>query len=128
MTKLAAIPLLLGATLALGACQSTQQSIQNKEDLLAAAGFVAQPANSPDRLAAMKALPPHKFVQQTTGSTIVWVYADPTICNCVYFGNQTAWGNYRAMVFAKRLANEQQMTAFMNQNAFDFGPWGPGIW
>jgi hypothetical protein len=122
MSRLSLGPILTVALL-LSACQSTSQSVQSKEDLLAAAGFTIKPANTPARLTAMKKLPPHKFVQQTNGGNVTWVYADPTICQCVYFGDQTAWSNYRAMVFAKQLANEQQMTAIMNQNAFDFGPW-----
>jgi hypothetical protein len=117
--------LTLGAIgLTLAACQTPQEAVQQKEDLLAAAGFTLQPANSPKRIAAMTKLPPNKFVRQT----LVYVYADPAGCQCVYFGNQTAWSNYRASVFAKQLANEQQMTAMMNQDAFDFGPWGPGFW
>ncbi|MCB8819939.1 hypothetical protein [Microvirga rosea] len=119
----------LGAiSLALAACQTQQQANQNKENLLAAAGFTLQPANSPARIAAMKKLPPNRFVRQTSGGTVVYVYADPAGCQCVYFGDQTAWSSYRAAVFAKQLADEQQMTAMMNQNAFDFGPWGPGFW
>ena len=114
--------------LALAGCQSTAQTVQNKEDLLAAAGFTAQPANTPQRVAAMKKLPPNKFVQQTNGSQIVYVYADPVVCQCVYFGNQASYAQYRQMVFAKNLADERQMTAMMNQNAFDFGPWGPAFY
>jgi hypothetical protein len=116
------VPLLAGV-LALSACQSPQQAVEGKEDLLAAAGFAIKPANTPARLAAMKKLPAHKFVQQANGTNVVWLYADPTVCQCVYFGDQTAWSNYHAMVFAKQIANEQQMTAVMNQNSFDFGPW-----
>ena len=115
--------IILATALLVSGCQSAQQAVQSKEDLLAAAGFTIHPANTPARLAAMRKLPPHEFVQQTKGGNVVWVYADPTICQCVYFGDQAAWSNYRAMVFAKQLANEQQMTAVMNQNAFDFGPW-----
>jgi hypothetical protein len=122
-----------GAFVALGlflsACQSTTASISNKEDMLAAAGFTLQPANTPQRLAALKSLPPHKFVQQTTNNKVVYVYGDPSICKCVYFGSQQAYGTYRAMVFQQKIADEQQMTAAMQrQAAFDFGPWGPGIW
>jgi hypothetical protein len=123
MLRFPCLGMLLATGLLLSACQSPQQAVQAKEDLLSAAGFTIKPANSPERLAAMKKLPPHKFVQQTSGTNVVWLYADPTGCLCVYFGDQTAWANYRAMVFAKRIADEQKMTAIMNQNAFDFGPW-----
>jgi hypothetical protein len=124
MTNHVVAGLVISFGLALAACQTPQQAVQQKENLLAAAGFTLQPANSPGRIAAMKKLPPNKFVRQTSGGAVVYVYADPAGCQCVYFGNQTAWSNYRASVFAKQLADEQQMTAMMNQDAFDFGPWG----
>ncbi len=37
-----------------------------------------------------------------------------------------AYDRYRQDVFAKSIANEQQMTAQMN--SMDWGPWGPGWW
>jgi hypothetical protein len=110
--------------LALAGCQSMPQAVQQKEDLLSAAGFTPQPANTPQRLAAMKKLPPNKFVQQTNNSQMVYVYADPIVCQCVYFGNQAAYAQYRQMVFQQKLADERQMTAVMAQDSFDFGPWG----
>src|SRR4051794_7012493 len=79
--------LTLGAiSMALSACQTPQQAVQSKENLLAAPGFTLKPANSPERIAAMKKLPPNKFVQQTSGGTVVYVYADPAGCQCMYFG------------------------------------------
>ncbi len=109
--------------LVLAGCQSTPQAVQQKEDLLSAAGFTPQPANTSQRLAVMKKLPPNKFVQQTKNSQMVYVYADPVVCQCVYFGNQAAYAQYRQMVFQQKLADERQMTAAMAQDSFDFSPW-----
>ncbi len=129
MSKLKFAICLLAAASLTSACQSPAALIQGKEDMLAAAGFTLQPANTPARLAALKSLPPHKFVQQVQNNTVVYLYGDPTVCKCVYFGSQQAYGAYRGMVFQQNLANEQQMTAMMAQQAaFDFGPWGPGMW
>jgi hypothetical protein len=129
MSKLLSIAAVLGLGLLAGGCQTTAGIVQGKEDMLAAAGFVVQPADTPARLAALKSLPPHKFVRQTKGNTVVYVYGDPTVCKCVYFGSQQAYGAYRAMVFQQSIADEQRMTAFMMQDSsFDFGPWGPGFW
>jgi hypothetical protein len=83
------------------------------------------PANTPQRQASLKTLPPHKFVRQLHGNTVTYVYADPTICNCLYMGDQAAYGRYRENVFLNHIADEQQMTAEMNQSALDWGPWGP---
>ncbi len=123
MTKQVVVGLVLSLGLTLAGCQSTPQAVQQKEDLLSAAGFTPQPANTSQRLAAMKKLPPNKFVQQTRNSQMVYVYADPVVCQCVYFGNQAAYAQYRQMVFQQKLADEKQITAAMAQDSVDFGPW-----
>jgi len=127
MTSRVVVALAVSFGLALAGCQSTPEVVQKKEDLLAAAGFTPQPANTPQRIAAMRKLPPNKFVQQANNAQIVYVYADPVVCQCVYFGNQAAYAQYRQMVFQKNLADERQMTAAMNQAAFDFGPWNEPV-
>jgi hypothetical protein len=109
---------------AVSACVSPGQRVQNKEDMLAASGFTLVPANTPERQASLASLPPHKFVHQVRGNKVIYTYADPTICGCLYVGDQVAYGRYRENVFQKRLADEQQMTAQMNEN-WDWGPWGP---
>jgi hypothetical protein len=57
--------------LMLSALQSSAQTVQNKEDMLAAAGFVTQPANTPRRLAALKSLPPHKLLEIELARTFI---------------------------------------------------------
>jgi len=117
------------AGLVLTGCQT---AVQDKENMLEAAGFQFRPADTPAKMAAIKTLPAHRFVQQINNGQPVWIYADPTICGCLYVGNQQAMQAYRQMVFQQNLATEQQMTAMMiNQSiAFDYGMWGfnPGIY
>jgi hypothetical protein len=98
--------------------------VQTKEDMLAAAGFTLVPANTPQRQASLSSLPPHKFVHQVRGNKVLFTYADPTICDCLYVGDQAAYDRYRANVFQKQIADEQQMTAQINE--MNWGPWGPG--
>ncbi len=111
----------LAACVALSGCATM---VQNKEDMLAASGFTLVPANTPQRQASLKRLPAHKFVHQVRNNAVVFVYADPTICDCLYVGNQAAYDRYRANVFQKQIANEQEMTAQMNEMNWD--GWGPG--
>lgn len=115
---------ILACLLVITACASQQQLVGQKEDLLAAAGFQVRIADSPHRLAAMRSLPPNKFVTKVVNGQPVYLYADPLVCRCVYFGNQQNWGAYRQEVFAQQLANEAQMTAILNQSDWDWGPWG----
>ena len=74
---------------------SPQQRVEDKEDLLAAAGFAARPANTPQRQAMLRRLPPDRFVQRARGNQFVYLFADLLVCNCLYIGDQTAYGRYR---------------------------------
>jgi hypothetical protein len=111
-------------SLAVCAGMAACSPVQNKEDMLAAAGFTLVPANTPQRQASLATLPPHKFVHQVRNNMVIFTYADPTICDCLYIGNQAAYDRYRENVFVRNIANEQAMTAEINQ--MDMGPWGPG--
>lgn len=124
MTRLPVLCAAAGLALGMAACETPQQQVAQKENLLAAAGFQVRPADSPHRMAAMKRLPPDKFVTRVRNGGLVYLYADPLDCNCVYFGTQQNWDVYKQEMFAKRLADEQQMTAIMEQDNWDWGPWG----
>jgi hypothetical protein len=124
VTKFTVLCAMAGLALGAASCVSPQQQVAQKEDLLAAAGFQVRPADSPHRIAAMKRLPPHKFVTKVVNGNPVYLYADPLDCDCVYFGTQQNWDAYKQEMFAKQLADQAQMTAIMNQEAWDWGPWG----
>lgn len=117
----------LAICLAVTACATPQQRAVDREDLLSAAGFTVRPANTPERVASLRSLPANKMVQRIRGDSVRYVYADPLVCACLYVGDQAAFGRYRQEVFQRRLADEQAMTAQMNQNVWDDGPWGP-LW
>ncbi len=113
----------------LAACASPQEIAHQKDDMLAAAGFTILPANTPERRLQLQTLPPNHVVQKTQGSRVVFLYADPYACGCLYIGDQTAWDTYRRQQFQQDLAREQAMTAQMNEDAsWNWGPWGPGWW
>ena len=124
MTKPASYGAIASLILGISSCATPQQQVAQKEDLLAAAGFQVRVADSPQRIAAMKRLPPNKFVTSVRNGQPVYKYADPLVCRCVYFGTQQNWDAYRQEVFQQRLANEAQMTAIMNEESWEWGPWG----
>ena len=123
--RLSFVAALLGAALLL-ACQSQQQLVSEKEDRLAAAGFVVKPANTPQRQAMLARLPANKFVMRQNGDTVHYVYADPLVCACLYVGTQQAYNQYKANQLAQHLADEQQMSAQMYSDAaWNWDAWGP---
>lgn len=125
MKRIGTLAVALGLGVAVAACESPQQKIANKEDMLVAAGFKFVPANTPQRQAAFRNLPQHKFSREIRSGRVFYVYPDPTVCVCLYVGDQNAYATFRKNVFAKNLADEQQMTADENAMAgWDWGPWG----
>ena len=73
-------------------------------------------------------LPPHHFVQRVHGDNIIYVYADPLVCDCLYVGSQEAYGKYKQYVQQKKLADEQAMTPqTYSDPAWSWGAWG-GRW
>ena len=111
---------------AITACQSQSTLVAQKEDNLAAAGFVVRPANTPERIAMLNRLPPHQFVQRVNGDIVHYVYADPLVCGCLYVGTQQAYGQYKLHQQQQRLADEQLMTAqTYTDTTWNWGAWGP---
>ncbi len=112
--------------LALAACATPQQQVEQKEDSLAAAGFSQRPANTPERQAMLNRLPPHHFVRRVRGDTVTYVYADPLVCDCLYVGSQQAYGQYKLHIQQQNLVDEQEMTAQdYSDSAWNWGGWGP---
>lgn len=62
------------------------------------AGFLMRPADTPQKLARLKLLPPLKFISRARPGGHYFLYADPDVCKCVLVGNQAALKAYRDMV------------------------------
>ncbi|OYV33200.1 MAG: hypothetical protein B7Z80_24775 [Rhodospirillales bacterium 20-64-7] len=112
--------------LGLAACETPQERVTNKEDRLAAAGFLVRPANTPQRQAMLSTLPPHRFLRRVHGDKVTYVYSDPLVCDCLYVGTEQAYNHYRLLMEQERIANEQEMAAEeYNDAAWNWGAWGP---
>ena len=113
-----------------GCAAMREERAKDKENLLAAAGFQMKPANSPSRVAHLQTLTPLKLLPYTrSDGKLLYVYADPKGCNCLYVGDETAYQRYRALAQQQKIAQEQMVTAQMNADAaMDWGLWGPYWW
>jgi hypothetical protein len=110
---------------ALAGCMA--MGAQEKEGQLAAAGFVRQQADTPQKVAKLQALPQNSivYVQRKKGN--VYIYADAAGCNCAFIGNDAAYQQYQQIRTANNIAQMQETTALLNQEAaLDWGgAWGP---
>jgi hypothetical protein len=110
----------------LAGCVTAREAVSQKEDHLAAAGFIVRPANTPERQQMLNRLPPHRFVQRTHGDTVHYLYADPLVCDCLYVGSQQAYNRYQQYLQQKSLTDEQETTAQMYSDPmWNWGAWGP---
>jgi hypothetical protein len=91
MMKFRLMLAVLGLCAAATACAS---KTEDKENMLSSSGFKTMPPATPTQLAWFKTLPPHKLAKKINKGETVWVYADPTICGCLYVGNQDAYNAY----------------------------------
>jgi hypothetical protein len=125
MTKIARAGFILVLAASTAACVTT--AVEDKEDMLAAAGFKIKPADTPAKIASLTALPAHKFVMNTQSGQPSYLYADPTICKCLYYGDQTAYAAYQQMAAEQRVADRRLIQATMLQDTpwNDWAPWGP---
>ena len=127
MVKKHIIMLVAVLAAALSGCASVDAA--DTESMLAAAQFTMKKADTPTRLAKLKALTQNKITVHTKNGTNFYIYADAAQCQCVYIGNEASYQKYQQIRIAKNIADEQQATAEMNQDAMmDWNAWGPGPW
>src|SRR5580698_2151727 len=94
----------------LAGCGTTSSQVDDKEQMLVAAGFLQKPASTPERQARLAALPPFKILSQQLqvagADSVGYVYADPKFCNCIFVGGPDAYQRFQKMAIDKRLADE----------------------
>lgn len=114
----------------LGGCAALRKSdVDSQEQLLSAAGFQMKLADSPQKIAHLQTLTSQKLVPHTRDGKLLYVYADPEFCKCLYVGDEAAYQKYQQLAIQQKLAQEQLNAAAMNENAaMNWGLWGPYWW
>jgi hypothetical protein len=121
------VTLVLVITLTLAGCATIQRNATiEKEQMLAAAGFILKPADSPEKLASLMDFPQHQLCTGFKGGKMFFLYADATTCKCLYVGNQKAYQNYQKFALEQKMAYEELYAAQTVQDMqMDWGMWGP---
>ena len=117
------VVLALIIALPLAGCAAIQRSAaRDMEQLLAAAGFQAKPADTPERLAELKTMPPRELVSRSKDGNFVYTYADPDYCQCLYVGGPQEYSRYQDLAVKRQIARERL------DAALDWDMWGPWWW
>jgi hypothetical protein len=84
------------AALSLGGYAATAVGQQSGGNFMfTSTGFQVRYADTPEKLAHLRRLPPDQFVVRKRNGRTYYVYADPTNCRCAYVGTPEAYQNYK---------------------------------
>ena len=97
----AALPLVGCATL-------DRDEALERERVLMAAGFRLRPADTDERLAYVKAMPPFKLAAQVEDGRLVYSYADPEYCQCLFLGGPMEYSAYRRLSLENESADGRE--------------------
>ena len=112
-----------------GCAAMRRHEARDTGDLLVAAGFRSKLADTPEREQRLRALPPLKMVSQSKDGHLVYRYADPYSCDCLYVGDEQAYAEYKRLALKKQVAEERLEAAEAEESgAMDWGLWGPWWW
>jgi hypothetical protein len=99
-----ALPLLVLA----GCGTIRRQEAKSTGQLLAAAGFQIRPADASERLADLSTTSPNKLVARTTDGKVVYTFADPNNCHCLYVGGPNEYSEYQRLKVKKEIAEDAE--------------------
>ena len=83
---------------ALFAADLAAQTPQQRDRLLEQAGFIMRSADTGAKVERMKRLPPLQFLARNSPRGRYYLFADPTLCVCVFVGNEQAMENYKSQI------------------------------
>jgi hypothetical protein len=121
--------LALALAVLMGGCAAVrQEEAQKTDDLLAAAGFKVRPADTPEKLAHLKAMQPLKVSMRTKDGRVIYSYADPYSCICVYVGGPEEYAQYQRLLRQQVVEERLYAAEMANDEGADWGMWGPFWW
>ncbi len=114
---------LLATILTVAACATMRRNeAASTEDLLAAAGFQMRPADTPEQVAALASMPREKLVVRSKDGNVVYTYADPDKCHCLYVGGPKEYAALQQMTIQREIA------AHDAEGVMEWPGWGPWLW
>ena len=99
------IPLIVAAAAGCAAIQAAET--RPTEQLLGAAGFHTEAADTPEKLAELRTLPARKVLPQTRDGKTTYIYQDPTVCHCLYVGGETEYHQYQRLRAEQDILDER---------------------
>ena len=113
------IIMIVSIGLLLTGCAAIEKSnAMDTERLLSASGFRMKLADTPEKLANIKAMTQRKVVPHSKDGVVYYAYADAEFCKCLYLGSESSYQQYEKIAIERNIAQ-------MNEDAaMDWDTWG----
>jgi hypothetical protein len=117
----------LAVAVMLTGCATIRRSeARSTEQLLAAAGFAMRPADTAERQQRLAARPAYRLESHTKDGKVVYTYADPDGCKCLYVGGPKEYSEYQHLRAQRQIAADEAWGAHVADMDRDL--WGPAWW
>jgi hypothetical protein len=112
--------------IALTACAGLQnKKVAKTEDVLFKAGFQKVSADTPEKLTHLETLPQRKMVSHQHKDGIRYIYADATLCKCIYVGDKDAYQSYKHILLEKEVKDFEHVDGgALDQGQMNWELWG----
>ena len=120
------LPLAVAATVVLTGCASMRgMDAESTEQLLAAAGFQARPADTSERQQHLATISPRRLERHTRDGKVVYTYADPDGCKCLYVGGPKEYSEYQRLRDQAGVAEAEAWASMEAETGWGF--WFPAF-
>ena len=105
-TRIGLSAVVIVAVSIMGGCTAIRRDrAPETTSLLTQAGFKVLKADSPERVARLNTLTPYKVVPwKRKSGGMVYAYAEPDRCQCVYVGSRSQYATYKQLLSAEQAA------------------------
>jgi hypothetical protein len=111
----------LGLAVAVAACAGLPET---PEHMMASSGFKTMSVTTPAQKVAFHKFAQGSFTKKVDQGKTLWVYrADPTICTCLYVGDQQAYNTYLKKAAAKPPIQDAIQGGSILDDQGDYSPW-----
>lgn len=125
-TGLAVILIALGLDFT-GCAAIRRQGMVTTEQMLAAAGFHVELADTPEKVAWLQALPSNRVVLRHRDGEPSYEYPDAEACKCLYVGTEQQYREYQRLWRQKQRADDMLRAADESRDIF-LNPGAPQLW
>jgi len=105
--RITRICLLLIISLSLLSCATGNRPVlstgPNLENMLLESGFVRNPADTPEKMARIRAEVQRKVIPVQEDGQTYYLYADADFCRCLYVGDEPAFRRFEDLMYLKNL-------------------------